>query len=112
MERALCAPSCLANLPPWNRPASLRCAIVLVWGHAHPRHFPGQKLRLGGDALGADPTYLLYLPYRSRGELRRIDLGPDCAGATLTNLAAGTELSLVFGIVSTLVRERHGGNCG
>eukprot|EP01045_Picozoa_sp_COSAG04_P062844 COSAG04_NODE_33044_length_182_cov_43.855422_1_plen_47_part_10 len=29
---------------------------------AHPRHFPGQKLRLGGDALGADPTYLLYLP--------------------------------------------------
>ena len=40
---------------------------------AHPRHFPGQKLRLGGDALGADPTYLLYLAYRSRGELRRID---------------------------------------
>ena len=40
---------------------------------AHPRHFPGQKLRLGGDALGADPTYLLYLAYRSRGELRRTD---------------------------------------
>ena len=34
---------------------------------------PGQKLRLGGDALGADPTYLLYLPSRSRGGLRRID---------------------------------------
>ena len=30
-------------------------------------HLPGQKLRLGGDALGADPTYLLYLPSRSRG---------------------------------------------
>ena len=42
---------------------------------AHPRHFPGQKLRLGGDALGADPTYLLYLPSRSRGGLRRIDFG-------------------------------------
>ena len=28
---------------------------------------PGQKLRLGGDALGADPTYLLYLPSRSYG---------------------------------------------
>ena len=40
---------------------------------AHPRHFPGQKLRLGGDALGAEPTYLLYLSFRSRGELRRID---------------------------------------
>ena len=26
---------------------------------------PGQKLRLGGDALGADPTYLLHLPFRS-----------------------------------------------
>ncbi len=26
----------------------------------------GQKLRLGGDSLGADPTYLLYLPSRSR----------------------------------------------
>ena len=33
---------------------------------AHSRHFPGQKLRLGGDALGADPTYLLYLPSRPR----------------------------------------------
>ena len=49
---------------------------------------PGQKLRLGGDALGADPTYLLYLAYRSRGELQRIDLGPDCAGATLSDFAA------------------------
>ena len=55
---------------------------------ARPRHFPGQKLRLGGDALGADPTYLLYLPYRSRGELRRIDFEPDCAGATLSDFAA------------------------
>ena len=45
-------------------------------------HFRGQKLRLGGDALGADPTYLLYLAYRSQGELRRIDFGPGCAGAT------------------------------
>jgi len=32
-------------------------------------------LRLGGDSLGADPTYLLYLPSRSRGGLRRIDFG-------------------------------------
>jgi len=55
---------------------------VQVW------HFPGQKLRLGGDALGADPTYLLYLAYRSRGELRRIDFEPDCAGATLSDFAA------------------------
>ena len=55
---------------------------------AHPRHFAGQKLRLGGDALGADPTYLLYLAYRSRGELRRIDLGPGCAGATWSYFAA------------------------
>ena len=42
---------------------------------AHSRHFPRQKPRLGGDALGADPTYLLYLPSRSRGGLRRIDFG-------------------------------------
>ena len=55
---------------------------------AHSRHFPGQKLRLGGDVLGADPTYLLYLPSRSRGELRRIDFEPDCAGATLSDIAA------------------------
>ena len=51
-------------------------------------NFLGQKLRLGGDALGADPTYLMYLPSRSRGELPRIDLGPDCASATLNNFAA------------------------
>ena len=30
-------------------------------------HLQGQKLRLGGDGLGAEPTYLLYLPSRSRG---------------------------------------------
>ena len=42
---------------------------------AHSWHFSGQKLRLGGDALGADPTYLLYLPSRPRGGLRRIDFG-------------------------------------
>ena len=53
-----------------------------------PRRFPGPKLRLGGVALGADPTYLLYLTYMSRGELRRTDLGPDCAGATLSNFVA------------------------
>ena len=51
-------------------------------------HVPGQKLRLGGDALGAGPTYLLYLAYRSRGELRRIDLAPDCAGATFGHTIA------------------------
>ena len=38
-----------------------QASSVQVW------HFPGQKLRLGGDALGADPTYLLYLAYRSHG---------------------------------------------
>ena len=42
---------------------------------AHSQHFPGQKLRLGGHGLGADPTYLLYVPSRSRGGLRRIDFG-------------------------------------
>jgi len=52
-------PPSASNFPP-NRPASLRCT---------PAAFPGR----GGDALGADPTYLLYLPFRSRGELRRID---------------------------------------
>ena len=50
---------------------------------AHSRHFQGQKLRLGGDALGADPTYLLYLPSGSRGELRRIDFGAWPRAATL-----------------------------
>ena len=40
------------------------CVLVLSAAeHSHP----GQKLRLGGDALGADPTYLLYLPSRSYG---------------------------------------------
>ena len=55
---------------------------------AQSRHFLGQKLRLGGDALGAEPTYLLYLPSRPWGELRRIDLEPDCAGPTLNDFAA------------------------
>ena len=55
---------------------------------AHSWHFLGQKLRLGGDTLGADPTHLLYFIYRYRGELRRIDLDPDCAGATLSDFAA------------------------
>ena len=50
------------------------------------RHFPGQKLRLGGDALGADPTYLLYLPSRSRGELRRIDFGAWPRAATSNHI--------------------------
>ena len=58
---------------------------------AHSQHFPGQKLRLGGHGLGADPTYLLYLPSRSRGGLRRIDLGPDCASATLSNFSASID---------------------
>ena len=68
-----------ATWPRRNRPAT---SSVQVW------HFPGQKLRLGGDALGADPTYLLYLPSRSRGELRRTDFGPGCAGATWSDFAA------------------------
>ena len=71
---------------PFNHLAAPRSArkssSVQVW------HFPSQRLRLGGDALGADPTYLLYLPSRPRAELRRIDLGPDCAGATLSDFAA------------------------
>ena len=56
-----------------------QASSVQVW------HFPGQKLRLGGDALGAGPTYLLYLPSRSRGGLRRIDFG---AYAALTDPAS------------------------
>ena len=77
MQRAAQSRAALPNRPVRQ---SLQCAIGVVSNGidpqasaAHPRHFPGQKLRLGGDALGADPTYLLYLPYRSRGELRRID---------------------------------------
>ena len=61
---------------PKHRHASLCSA-------AHSRHLQGQKLRLGGDALGADPTYLLYLPSRSRGGLRRIDFGAWPRAATL-----------------------------
>ena len=40
------------------------CLLVLSAAEHSP---PGQKLRLGGDALGADPTCLLYLPSRSYG---------------------------------------------
>ena len=68
--------------------ASNRSRIDPQASAAHSRHFPGQKLRLGGDALGAEPTYLLYLPYGSRGELRRTDFEPDCPDATLSNFAA------------------------
>eukprot|EP01045_Picozoa_sp_COSAG04_P005547 COSAG04_NODE_259_length_18733_cov_5.191371_8_plen_272_part_00 len=65
------------NLSSPNRRIDLRASA------AHSRHFPGQKLRLGGDALGADPTYLLYLPSRSRGGLRRIDFAAWPRTATL-----------------------------
>ena len=41
-------------------------AAAVVAGWQIPVHL-GQKLRLGGGALGADPTYLLYLAYRSHG---------------------------------------------
>ena len=58
---------------------------------------PGQKLRLGGDALGADPTYLLYLPSRSRGGLQRIDFGAWPRAATSSHIclmqAGGSRLS-------------------
>ena len=55
-----------------TRPASLQCAgLAFV------------KLRLGGDALGAEPAYLLYLPFRSNGGLRRIDFGAWPRAATL-----------------------------
>jgi len=61
-------------------PESARMPPVQVW------HFPGQKLRLGGDALGADPTYLLYLASRSRGGLRRIDFGAWPRAATSNHI--------------------------
>ena len=55
-------PSPSANLPTSRKPPE-----------RNRNHLRGQKLRLGGDALSADPTYLLYLPSRSLGGLRRID---------------------------------------
>ena len=71
-----------AECPSYARPYSTRMPLLPTRGIS--RH----KLRLGGDALGSDPTYLLYLAYMSRGELRRIDLGPGCAGATWSYFAA------------------------
>ena len=68
--------------------ASSSLGIAPQASAAHPRHFSGQKLRLGGESLGAEPTYLLYLPSRSREELRRLDFEPDCSGAALSNFAA------------------------
>ena len=59
------------------------CLLVLSAAEHSP---PGQKLRLGGVALGADPTYLLYLPSRSRGGLRRIDFGAWPRAATSNHI--------------------------
>ena len=47
--------------PPATGLPRTKDSTLQVW------HFPGQKLRLGGGAMGADPTYLFYLPFRSRG---------------------------------------------
>ncbi len=67
LRRARCLARAPSQISPCkNRLASLLCAIAAS---------QGQKLRLGGDALGAGPTYLLYLPSRSRGGLRRIYFG-------------------------------------
>ena len=64
----------LCRLAPHSHPSAYNFPRIDPQASAaHSRHFQGQKLRLGGDALGADPTYLLYLPSRPRGELRRID---------------------------------------
>ena len=70
-------------------------------------HFPGQKLRLGGDSLGADPTYLLHLPYRSRGELRRIDFGawPHTATLRLKLSPKSTLEAWSVGLAGSRVRE-------
>ena len=65
-----CAGATLSDFAASESTRKPLASSVQIW------HFPGQKLRLGGDALGADPTYLLYLPSRSRGGLRRIDFGP------------------------------------
>ena len=47
----------LALIRPW----AVGCCTLAAFNLA------GQKLRLGGESLGADPTYLLYLPFRSYG---------------------------------------------
>ena len=76
-DRPSAPPAHPSTRPPRRAGIDPQASSVQVW------HFPGQKLRLGGDALGADPTYLLYLPSRSRGELRRIDFGAWPRAATL-----------------------------
>ena len=73
-----------------NRSRATPCphaSLLLPSQQERPRC--GEDIARGpGDAQGAEPTYLLYLAYRSRGELRRIDFEPDCAGATLSDFAA------------------------
>ena len=67
--------------PPYRAGIGPQASIVQVW------HFPGQKLRLGGDALGADPTYLLYLPFRSHGHMSP-SIDPPPRPRTLQHLTA------------------------
>ena len=49
------------------QPAGLQRAIAAGATPCRLDGFVGQKLRLGGHALGADPTYLLYLPFGPHG---------------------------------------------
>ena len=79
-----CPPDWRLNTAPFRLKLSPR--IGPQASVAHPRHLPGQKLRLGGDALGADPTCLLYLPSRSWGGLRRIDFGAWPRAATSNHI--------------------------
>ena len=70
------------------------------------RAIEGQKLRLGGDALRAEPTYLLYLQSRCRRRLGSLDFDPASAQAPATRPSASsssTALGLEDGVVCNML---------
>ena len=65
----------------------------------------GQKLGLGGDALRADPTYLLYIYSRCSRHLVSVDFDPSFADATSSDRAYPESTSLAQrGLVSWRTR--------
>ena len=78
------------RLPQRPRPPPTCAPILTCPCGVQSRAIEGQKLRLGGDALGAEPTYLLYLRSGCRRRLGSVDFGPASAQPPVIRPAASS----------------------
>ena len=105
------SPEALSRFPPRlgtlrRQSISQRRTTSTAHAPAQNRAIEGQKLRLGGDALRAEPTYLLYLHSRCRRRLGSLDFDPASAQAPVARPAASsssTALGLENGVVCNIL---------